>query len=159
MRAARAQGERWRSHPRPASGGGRLSSATTQSLHRISRALWSGLRRKCPRCHRGQLFITRYTLHERCPECDYRISTARDDLVMLSYVGSASITALFMLATFVIRPPKSGFEMLIYLLVALGLLFGTMPHRKGLAIGLLYVHKRFFEEEVEEIEAERRRLQ
>ena len=68
---------------------------------------------------------------------------------MLPYVGSASITGLFVLTAFVIRPPKSGFEILIYLLVALGLLFGTMPHRKGLAIGLLYVHSLFFSEEVE----------
>jgi len=69
---------------------------------------------------------------------------------MLTYIGSASITGLFILAVFVIRPPKSGFEMLIYLLVALGLLFGTMQHRKGFAIGLLYVHKLLFGEEVEE---------
>ncbi len=116
----------------------------------IWRILWSGLRRKCPHCHRGQLFVRRYTLHERCPECDYLISTARDDLVILTYVGSASITGLFMLATFVIRPPKSGFEMLIYLLVAIGLLFGTMQHRKGFAIGLVYAHHLLFGEEVKE---------
>jgi hypothetical protein len=69
---------------------------------------------------------------------------------MLTYIGSASITGLFMLAVFVIRSPKSGFEMLIYLLVACGLLFGTMQHRKGFAIGLLYVHDLLFGEEVEE---------
>ena len=115
------------------------------------------MRRKCPHCHRGQLFVRRYTLHERCPECDFLIPTAHDDLVVLTYVGSASITGLFLLATFVIRLPKSGFEMLIYLLVALGLLFGTMPHRKGLAIGLLHVHNLLFGEEVEAIKAERRR--
>ena len=40
--------------------------------------------------------------------------------------------------------------MLIYLLVAFGLLFGTMQHRKGFAIGLLYVHSLLFGEEVEE---------
>ncbi len=74
----------------------------------IWRALWSGLRRKCPCCHRGPLFINRYTLHERCPECDYPISTALDDLVMLTYIGSASVTGLFMLAVFVIRPPAKG---------------------------------------------------
>ena len=128
--------------------------ARPQDLWRV---LWSGLQRKCPHCHRGQLFVTRYTLHERCPECDYLISPARDDLVMLTYVGSASITGLFLLATFVIRPPKSGFEMLIYLLVAFGLLFGTMPHRKGLAIGLLYVHNLLFGEEAEAIKSRSRR--
>ena len=122
----------------------------TLARPQIWRALWSGLRRKCPRCYRGSLFVSRYTLHERCPECDYLISTALDELVMLTYIGSASITGLFMLAVFVIRSPKSGFEMLIYLLVACGLLFGTMQHRKGFAIGLLYVHDLLFGEEVEE---------
>ena len=122
----------------------------TLARPQIWRVFWSGLRRKCPRCHRGSLFITRYTLQERCPECDYLISTALDDLVMLTYIGSASVTGLFMLAVFVIRPPKSGFEMLIYVLVALGLLFGTMQNRKGFAIGLLYVHNRLFGEEAEE---------
>ncbi len=122
----------------------------TLARPQIWRVLWSGLRLKCPRCHRGPLFVTRYTLHERCPECDYLISTALDDLVMLTYVGSASITGLFMLAVFVIRSPKSGFEMLIYLLVAFGLIFGTMQHRKGFAIALLYVHNLFFGEEVDE---------
>ena len=69
---------------------------------------------------------------------------------MLTYFGSASITGLFMLAVFVIRPPKSGLEMLIYLLVAVGVLFGTMQHRKGFAIGLLYVHHLLFGAEAEE---------
>ncbi len=108
------------------------------------------MRRKCPRCHRGPLFINRYTLHERCPECDYPISTALDDLVMLTYIGSASITGLFLLAVFVIRTPNSGVEMLLYLLVAFGLQFGTMQHRKGIAIGLLHVHNLLSGEEVEE---------
>jgi len=60
---------------------------------------------------------------------------------MLTYVGSASVTGLFLLAVFVVRPPQSGFEMVLYLLVAFALMFGTIPHRKGFAIGLLYVHK------------------
>ncbi len=111
--------------------------------------MWSGLRRRCPHCRRGPLFATRYTLHERCPECDYLITTALDDLVILTYIGSASITGLFALTVFVIRPPKDGFEILLYVFAALGLLFGSMPHRKGLAIGLLYVHNLFFEEDVE----------
>ena len=122
----------------------------TRARPQIWRALWSGLRRKCPHCNRGPLFIKRYTLHERCPNCDYLISTALGDLVILTYVGSASITGLFLLAVFVVRSPKSGFEMLIYLLVAVGLLFGTMQHRKGFAISLLYVHDLLFGEEVEE---------
>jgi hypothetical protein len=82
--------------------------------------------------------------------CDYLISTALDDLVMLTYIGSASITGLFMLVVFVIRLPESGFEMLIYLLVAFGLLFGTMQHRKGFAIALLYVHNLLLGEKVDE---------
>ena len=124
----------------------------TRARPQIWRVLWSGLRRKCPRCHRGPLFITRYTLHERCPECGYLISTALDDLLMLTYLGSASITGLFMLAVFVIRQPKNGWEMLLYLLVAVSLLFGTMQHRKGFAIALLFVHNVLFGEEVEEVE-------
>jgi hypothetical protein len=70
---------------------------------------------------------------------------------MLTYIGSASITGLFLLAVFVIRPPKSSIEMLIYLLVAFGLQFGTMQYRKSLAIGLLYVHSLLFGDEVKEI--------
>jgi hypothetical protein len=69
---------------------------------------------------------------------------------MLTYLGSASITGFFLFAVFVIRAPKSGFEMLIYLLVALGLMFGTMDHRKGIAIALLRVHSLLFDAEAEE---------
>ena len=127
-----------------------FSEMGTLVRSQIWRVLWSGSRRKCPRCHRGPLFVRLYTLHERCPECDYPFSTALDDLVILTYVSSASITGLFLFAVFVIRPPKSGFEMLIYLLVACGLQFGTMQHRKGFAIGLLYVHNLLFGEKVEE---------
>ena len=122
----------------------------TLARHQIWRALWSGLRRKCPCCHRGPLFVSRYSLHDRCPECNYLISAALDDLVMLTYVGSASITGLFMLAVFVIRPPNSSLEMLIYLIIAIGFLFGTMQQRKGFAIALLYVHNLLFGEEAEE---------
>lgn len=118
-------------------------------VRQIWRALWSGLRCRYPHCHLGSLFVTRYTLYERCPECDYAISSALDDLVILTYVGSASITGVFVLTIFVIRPPKDSLEVLIYLFVALCLLFGTMPHRKGLAISLIYVHNLFFGERAE----------
>ncbi len=128
----------------------RRSAGKRARARQIWQVLWSGLRRRCPHCHRGSLFVKRYTLNERCPECDFLISSALDDLVILTYVGSASITGMFILTVFVIRPPKNGFEALIYLLVALSLLFGTMPHRKGLAISLLYLHDLFFGERVEE---------
>ncbi len=128
----------------------RRSAGKRARARQIRQALWSGLRRRCPHCHRGPLFVKWYTLHERCPECNYLISSALGDLVILTYLGSASITGMFILMVFVIRPPSNGFEALIYLLVALGFLFGTMPHRKGLAISLLYVHDLFFGEKVEE---------
>ena len=124
----------------------------TRSRHGIGLALWSGLRRKCPRCHRGSLFSQRYDLRERCAECDYRLSTSLDEVVILTYVGSASITGLFLLAVFVVRMPADAFEMLVYLVVALGLLFGTLQQRKGFAIALVYVHNLLAGGEVEGIE-------
>ena len=126
----------------------------TRSLPRIGSALWSGLRRRSPRCHQGALFIKRRALHERCPECDYPLATALEDLVVLTYIGSASITGLFLLAVFVVRMPANGFEMLIYLLVTFGVLFGTMQHRKGFAIALVYAHNLLAGEEVETGDAE-----
>ncbi len=68
---------------------------------------------------------------------------------MLTYIGTASITGLFMLAVFVVRSPKSALEMLIYLLVAIGLIFGTMQQRKGFAIGLLHLHNLLFGDDAE----------
>ncbi len=39
------------------------------AFFRIVRALWDGLRQRCPRCHRGRMFATAARMNERCPVC------------------------------------------------------------------------------------------
>ena len=39
------------------------------ALFRILRALWDGLRLRCPRCHTGHMFASRSRMHRECPVC------------------------------------------------------------------------------------------
>ena len=40
------------------------------SLFGILRALFDGLRLRCPRCHKGRMFASAAKMHQECPVCD-----------------------------------------------------------------------------------------
>jgi uncharacterized protein (DUF983 family) len=41
-------------------------------MRAAARALWRGVRRRCPRCGQGRLFRSYFTLVPRCPGCGLR---------------------------------------------------------------------------------------
>lgn len=38
-------------------------------MKRVLRAVWDGLRLRCPQCHRGHMFVAGFTMRLTCPHC------------------------------------------------------------------------------------------
>lgn len=105
-------------------------------------ALGRGLRKRCPRCGRGAMFKTWYTMRDQCPSCGMEFEPAGSDTYAFSYIGSATVTGLFLLLVVFVEPPQSAWGRAAALAAALALLFLTMPRRKGLFIAIDYLARR-----------------
>ncbi|MCH7993832.1 MAG: DUF983 domain-containing protein [Planctomycetes bacterium] len=105
----------------------------------FSTVLWRGLRRRCPRCGRGRLFRRWYTLDDRCPFCEYEYEPSDGGTWAFMYVSSPALTGVFFVALFLIQPTDVLIGQAIVLPLALVVLGGTLPFRKGLAVALEYL--------------------
>ena len=110
----------------------------------VGRTLWRGVRRRCPHCGRGPLFVRWITTHDHCSDCG------------LVYLRNQGDTWLFWIL--MDRIPVAIGIVLIYFGFqvthwSIGLLFfagmavplvATMPHRQGVAIALNYLSRVYF---------------
>lgn len=60
-----------------------------------ARALWRGIRRRCPRCGQGRLFAGYFTLVPRCPGCGLRFEREEGFWVGAMIVNIAVTELLF----------------------------------------------------------------
>lgn len=98
-----------------------------------------GLRRRCPRCGRGRLFCRWYTLEDRCQDCEYFYEPSDGGTWAFMYVSSAGLTGLFFAALFLMKPTNVLIGEVIVLPLALIVIVGTLPLRKGIAVALEYL--------------------
>ncbi|MFO7323018.1 MAG: DUF983 domain-containing protein [Chloroflexota bacterium] len=63
------------------------------------RALWAGIRLRCPYCGRGRLFERAFHMRATCAYCDARFSRARGEFVGAVYLSS-TLTLVLALAGF-----------------------------------------------------------
>lgn len=105
----------------------------------ITKSISRGLLRRCPRCGDGKLFSSWYTLNPRCEKCGLEYEAGDGDTWGVMYVGTAFFTGLFILLIALVRPPQNGFEKILYILIIGGLMIGTLPQRKGLALAIDYL--------------------
>ena len=112
-----------------------MSTAMRQHL----RPLIRGLRRRCPRCGDGRLFHRWYTLHDRCPCCDLDYEDASGNTWAFMYLSTAFLTGLFVVAMLFLIPPALWAGRAVVLPLALVVIVGSLPYRKGVAIGMEFL--------------------
>ena len=118
-------------------------SETNEPVPSLRTLLWRGMRRKCPRCGKGDLYKRWMTLHERCPVCGLQYLRNQGDLwaPLLLLDRALYIFPVIVLIYFRLNNPHAiWFYFLVGALLA-GLIF-TMPHRNGMALSLDYLMRR-----------------
>jgi uncharacterized protein (DUF983 family) len=123
---------------------GRDDAAEPAPRPRILPTVWRGVRRRCPHCGRGPLFIRWITLHRRCADCGLVYLRNQGDIwffwiVMDRIPILAGIAAIFF--GFRITTWLNG---LAFFLAVAGPLVATMPQRQGAAVALNYLSRVYF---------------
>ena len=110
----------------------------------IRQTLWRGLRRRCPHCGRGAIFVRWIRTHTSCSSCGLVFLPNQGDIwlywILMDrvpiFLGIVSIYFGFRVTGWV-----SG---LLFFGAMAGPLIATMPHRQGLAIALNYLSRVYF---------------
>lgn len=102
----------------------------------LMRTLFRGLRGLCPRCGRGKLYHHWYRLRSNCENCHLTFIKDAIDILAFMYISTAFITGLFILGMFIFIPANKMLGTATLVLLAVGLIVGTLPYRKGVAIAL-----------------------
>jgi len=117
----------------------------------IRTALLRGLRRRCPRCGEGQLFLRFLKTHERCTECGLLYQRDYGDTLMFMIITDripllAGIAILY----FGIHP--NGWLSTAMFFGALSVpLLATLRERQGLALALDYLLRVYLRDESDEL--------
>jgi uncharacterized protein (DUF983 family) len=108
---------------------------------RLARALFDGLLLRCPRCHRGRMFSSFFTMRRTCPECGLPFERASGEIT--GGMGFNIVVTLFLV---IVAAAVVGFSSLPLLPAFLGMgalvvLFPILfyPSSRGLWVGLLYL--------------------
>lgn len=106
------------------------------------RTLARGLRRRCPGCGVGRLFIGWYQLATRCDHCDLEYEPLEGNSYWFMYYSTAIFTGLIIIAMFLIQPENIWLARAIVLVAAVVFIVFTLPYRKGLALAVDYLTER-----------------
>ena len=108
---------------------------------RFMRIVVDSLRLRCPRCHRGAMFSTWFTMRPACPACGMPFERASGEIT--GGMGFNIVTTLFIV---IIAAAVIGFTgvPLLPALLAMGLVTVVFPivfypFSRGLWVGLLYL--------------------
>ncbi|HKY64165.1 MAG TPA: DUF983 domain-containing protein [bacterium] len=103
------------------------------------RILRRGLRRRCPQCGRGKLFIGWWQMEDSCPYCALKLASRESDTWAFMYLSTAFITGLFILSMLLVLPKSLWLGRFVVAAAALFLFVLSAPYRKGLAIAFDYL--------------------
>lgn len=104
----------------------------------IAAVLHRGVRRRCPRCGRGEVFRKWFTLHDRCGVCGYVLQEKPGDTWGFWIVGDRIFVFIpLVLLYFGVAPLDWRLRLFFFGIVAAGFI-ATMPHRLAICIGLDY---------------------
>jgi uncharacterized protein (DUF983 family) len=108
---------------------------------RLLRAVFDGLIHRCPRCHRGHMFKTWFTMHRTCPNCELEFERASGEVsggMAINFVFT--IVVLIACSLFALSPTVP-LALLMGGLVLYALLFPILfyPSSRGIWAGFLYI--------------------
>lgn len=103
------------------------------------RTLLRGLLRRCPRCGKGPLFESWYTIADRCNACDLNFVKSDSDTWAFMYISTAGLTGFIVLGMLILKPERVWVGLSVVLPAALALIVGSLPFRKGLAMAIEHV--------------------
>jgi len=106
------------------------------------RVLARGLRRRCPRCGGGRLFVGWYQLAEACDQCALKYEPLEGNSYWFMYYSTAGFTGLIIIAMLLIQPENIWLARAIVLVAAVLFIVLTLPYRKGLALAVDYLTER-----------------
>ena len=113
-------------------------------LPRILPTVMRGVRRRCPHCGRGPLFVRWITLHRKCAHCGLVFIRNHGDLWFF-WIVTDRIPILIGIATiFFGFRINSWLDGLGFILVLAGPLIASMPQRQGAAVALGYLSRVYF---------------
>ena len=111
-------------------------------MWRVLRAVWDGLRLRCPRCHHGHMFARPFAMRRVCPQCALPFERAAGEItggiwinvtltllvvIVLGFIGGNNPTVPLV--------PLLGGLMLVAVLFPIGL----YPASRGLWASVLYL--------------------
>ena len=99
----------------------------------VPTALARGLTRQCPRCGQGRLFDGWYAVRTRCSNCDLDLVSMYEHTWAFMYLSTAFLTGSIVVAMFLLRPSAEGWGRFLYFVIAVILIVGSLPNRKGFA--------------------------
>lgn len=106
--------------------------------------VWRGVRRRCPHCGRGPLFVRWITLHERCADCGLVYLRNHGDIWFFWIVMDRIPILLGIAAIFFGFRISNWLDGLGFFLAIAGPLIATMPQRQGAAVALSYLSRVYF---------------
>lgn len=104
----------------------------------LTRTLWRGWKRLCPRCGEAPLFLPSGILQESCPSCDWRPREQEPNTWFLMYMSTAAITGVFLILMLLVTPSNALLGKIVIASVAMAAFFATHSRRKGVAIAFEY---------------------
>lgn len=100
--------------------------------------LQRGLRRKCPRCGEGPLFVRYFKLRDDCPLCGLRYLENQGDLWGLLLFADRVLFMVPLIVVFLVGQGAGSWWPYVFgSLLAIGLI-ASFPHRMAMAVALDY---------------------
>lgn len=118
--------------------------AESAARPRLLPTVWRGVRRRCPHCGRGPLFVRWITLHRQCPDCGLVYLRNQGDIWFFWIVMDRIPILLGIAAIFFGFRITSWLNGLGFFLAVAGPLVATMPQRQGAAVALSYLSRVYF---------------
>lgn len=109
---------------------------------RILRALLDGLILRCPRCHRGRMFVSFFTMQQRCPVCGLQFERSSGEITGgMGFNISVTLLLVIVLAAVIGFVPSIPLLPSILALALLAIVFPIVfyPSSRGLWASILYL--------------------
>lgn len=110
-----------------------------EPIPKLKTILWRGLCRRCPRCGQGAVFKNFLRMHDDCASCGLKFLHDQGDLWVYIIVVDRALFILPLVGMLYLKlynPHSVWF--VVFGVTLLGFLFGTVPHRNAMCLGIDY---------------------